>query len=217
MTYDYELIENALNISDYQDLDKFSLYSGNRWHFNNSTSGTLEKPVSFNTDLDLTKFSYKEIFQFVYPIVWNSEYIDSNGFKYLSPLLNRISLVFNKFLIKRIKLNLITPGCNSDKIFYSTPHIDEKEFNKNSYTAIFYFDDSLGGTILFNEKIDNKSIIDNSSLSSIIPNTLTVKQIFNSKKNSLLIFRSNMFHSGCYFSDVEYRRIININFEVVNE
>ena len=65
-----------------------------------------------------------------------------------------VIIVVKKFNIKpsyiRQKLNLLGQNSSIKEGKYNTPHIDNKWFN--SYSMIYYVNDSDGDTIIFNEK-----------------------------------------------------------------
>lgn len=102
--------------------------------------------------------------------------------QYMS-LLEPLLVVLNPTAIVRIKANLTT---RTEKIIEYRMHIDEPGFNGK--TAIYYINDNDGYT-----KFSDGTTVE-------------------SKENSLVIFDSNIYHTGTTCTDQKIRCLINLNF-----
>ena len=116
-----------------------------------------------------------------------------------------------KFNIKpsyiRQKFNLLGQNSLIKEGKYNTPHIDNKWFN--SYSMIYYVNDSDGDTIIFNEK-GGKNLKKR-------PDKLTIKERITPKKNRAVLFRGDYFHTSTNPTKYEKRIILNVNLTNINE
>ena len=90
---------------------------------------------------------------------------------------------------------------------YNTPHIDNKFWN--SYSMIYYVNDSDGDTIIFNETSDEEK--------KKKPEKLTINERIPPKKNRAVLFRGNYFHTSTNPIDNEKRIVLNVNLSNLNE
>lgn len=79
----------------------------------------------------------------------------------------------------------------------------------NTYTAVYYVNDSPSGTLMHNEHFDPSV--------GLIDGPFTDKQVIPARKNSLLVFDSRIYHSAPVASEVGYRSVINFNFVMPKE
>ena len=107
----------------------------------------------------------------------------------------------------RLKFNLLTNNYLMTKDKYNTPHIDNKYVN--SYSMIYYVNDSDGDTIIFNETCNDETMTR--------PDKLTIKQRIEPKKNRAVLFRGNYFHTSSNPMNNETRIVLNVNLANKNE
>ena len=107
----------------------------------------------------------------------------------------------------RLKFNLLTNNYLMTKDKYNTPHIDNKYVN--SYSMIYYVNDSDGDTIIFNETCNDETMTR--------PDKLTIKQRIEPKKNRAVLFRGNYFHTSSNPMNNETRIVLNVNLANQNE
>ena len=78
----------------------------------------------------------------------------------------------------------------------------------NSYSAVYYINDSDGDTFLFNEVVTDETVL---------PERLTVAVRITPKKNRLLIFESNRYHASSNPRISDSRFVINTIFVPVEK
>lgn len=133
----------------------------------------------------------------------NSQYLPS-----FLPILDSIQDYFDyplNFFRVRLCLQL-----NNGNSFHNLPHTDH---NFDHYSAIFYFHDSSGDTVFFNQyqnNLDEKSE-DKNNL-KYLKQEYTIKHKVTPKKNNLFIFNGNQYHASSNPSTNKYRIVLNINF-----
>jgi len=103
----------------------------------------------------------------------------------------------------RIKYNMLFNHTNNVGGKYNTPHIDNEL--PNSYSMIYYVNDSDGDTIIFDEIWDKNKR----------PENLKILQRITPKKNRAVVFPGNIFHTSSNPINNEKRIIMNVNF--INE
>jgi len=234
MNSDYIIKDNFLEISEFEKIKEITYSNNLNWTYHHDTVGAKSDDMSsFSTNLE-DIFEYSECEQFVASIINNSEVSIQNKFNatYFEKLVIAISLMLNKeIFIERIKINsnFYSNIKNSNKILFSTPHIDiNNSFRENftSLSAIFYLQNRNDGTILFNEKqsdiqeeksFEGIQIRPSPNIFDILPSFLTKKEYITSVENRLVVFPTNLFHSGCYSQSDTSRFIINLNFWVKND
>jgi len=101
----------------------------------------------------------------------------------------------------RLKFNLLLNHTLVNREKYNTPHIDSRL--PNSYSMIYYVNDSDGDTIIFNEMVspDKRER----------PEKLTIKRRITPKKNRMVIFDGNYLHASTNPVNSEKRVVLNIN------
>lgn len=109
--------------------------------------------------------------------------------------------------IKRIKLNLQTKSYYPSKGKYNFPHIDYNNENiKNSYTILYYLNDSDGDTYFFNEKIPHWPNFTDDDI-----HNLTIRKQIPPKKGRIVMFRSDIMHAGSHPIENDSRMVVNYN------
>lgn len=107
----------------------------------------------------------------------------------------------------RQKLNMLGQNSSIKEGKYNTPHIDNKFWN--SYSMIYYVNDSDGDTVIFNEVSDEEN--------TKKPEKLTIKKTITPKKNRAVLFRGNYFHTSTNPTINDKRIVINVNLTNLNE
>lgn len=105
-----------------------------------------------------------------------------------------------------IHANLSFPSLADPNSKY--PHIDDNNFDKNCYTAIYYLHDCDGDTTLYHQTVKtNRDIqLDN----------LTEMATISPEANKLVLWSGSRVHSGPPTSS-KPRIVINLNFQVSDE
>lgn len=107
--------------------------------------------------------------------------------------------------ILRAKINLITQRPDAPEYHYNIAHKDATV--SNTYSMIYYINDSDGDTFLFNEFYNPAGPINN----------LTVAQRVTPKKNRAVIFESNRMHASSTPRNTKERFIMNLVLKAYNE
>tara|TARA_Y100000289_G_C3913871_1_gene146257 strand:+ start:464 stop:1150 length:687 start_codon:yes stop_codon:yes gene_type:complete len=105
------------------------------------------------------------------------------------------------------KLNLLGNNSLLTEGKYNTPHIDNQYFN--SYSIIYYVNDSDGDTIIFNETSDEKT--------KKRPEKLTIKKRITPKKGRAVLFKGDYFHTSTNPTNYDKRVVLNVNCTDLNE
>lgn len=109
-------------------------------------------------------------------------------------ILSKLPIEITKLI--RIKINLTLPQYNLNSYKYNPIHVDSRQ-EENSFSMVYYINDTDGDTILFNEKKDYKG-------------PLTEKGRVSPKKGRLVIFDGDLLH-GAGIPTKNARMIINCN------
>jgi hypothetical protein len=181
-----------------------SIIFGNNfpWFFLNNATPSDETPKF--KDINGNEFINSTIFRHWFYIDDN---INSNMFDLVKPVCYKIAEYFGKdIILKTVNMNL-TPS--NDKLLgrYGIPHIDKnyslEEYKKyDTYTGLYYLNDTDGDTILYNELYNDS-----------IPSNVTHYMNITPKADTLLLWNSRRYHSapaGCSMT----RAVLNINFLV---
>ena len=109
-----------------------------------------------------------------------------------------------EYELQRVKINF-NPKVNISEDECMHPHCDMEE-GKNSYTAIYYMNDSDGDTVIFNEtKMDT----------FLNGEELSIKKRIKSKKGRFVMFKQDYLHAGFPPTKSDYRVVINFNFRML--
>ncbi len=102
--------------------------------------------------------------------------------------------------ISRLKANLLVQQPHAPAGHYNTPHQDSTD---NTYSALYYCNDSDGDTVLFDQFYEEGKA----------PDKFTIAQRIQPKKNRLIVFESNRFHASSYPVDTKARFVFNMIFD----
>ena len=153
------------------------------WYWNDTSLGYNE----------IEKFKTKnsvETGQFVHKLFFNYDNENTRSIMY-----NGFSKVFNKVnyeKVIRIKCNLNINHASFKKTSHLPIHQDNT--SKNYMSLIYYINDSDGDTIFFNKKLKE------------------IKRV-KPKKNTAILFDSNILHCGCNPIKSSTRGVINFIFK----
>ena len=117
----------------------------------------------------------------------------------------QISLNYTyNILPTRLKINLQTTQPNKNPQSHNTPHIDMFPPRDNSYTLIYYVNNSDGDTIIFNEKYEGHPT-----------KNFTISRKISPRKGRAILFPTNQFHCGTPPSENRGRIVANLNFQLI--
>lgn len=110
--------------------------------------------------------------------------------------------------IHRIRIGLIT-ATNIPHVH--GPHVD---FSFEHMTGLIYLNDSDGDTIFYNEIYNPNVGLDSPDYyKSVLNKTVTVKEQFTPRENTLVWFNGLQYHSSTTPTTVNRRIVINFNYE----
>ena len=149
-----------------------------------------------------------ESFQFIRTIIntQSSTEYSPETFPFISILHHlhlHLDFKYNLFPYK-LRINLQTPSNSSNKNQHNSPHIDNDPPLPNTYTLIYYVNDSDGDTIVFNEKYEGFPI-----------KNFSVDKRVSAKKGRMVMFPSDRFHCGSHPINSKARIVINANFYLI--
>lgn len=107
-------------------------------------------------------------------------------------------------LVTRVKVNCVLQNTNFKDTNYNIAHVDTSTINKNTFSAIYYVNDSDGDTFFFNEHCKEDSLIEK----------LTIKERITPKMGTMVIFPSNQFHASSNPIKSKSRFVVNFMFEM---
>ena len=158
--------------------------------FNDKRNGFANVCNLFVGKLDLKAFECKDV-KYENAILLNCFF--PLIFEFIEPL--------NINFLTRIKIKA-TPAMGINQI--QLPHIDQ--FYPNSWNIIYYFNDTDGDTVIYNERansVDQERFL-------LSKDVWTIKQRVSPKKGRAVAFKGDLFHSASYPKD-KSRFILNIN------
>tara|TARA_Y100001963_G_C6584066_1_gene354850 strand:- start:67 stop:654 length:588 start_codon:yes stop_codon:yes gene_type:complete len=93
----------------------------------------------------------------------------------------------------------------------ASPHVDS---NKPHIASIFYFNNSDGNTVIYNEKYDGEDCDDPAQKiqQNDITHKLTIKKEIEPRQNRLVVFDGLLIHRGHYPCKHDTRILLNSNF-----
>jgi len=195
-----EVIDNLLSNS-YADKIENAMVNNDMfpWFFH---PHTVDTAVEGEWVLDpSTKDSLQFVHSFYHENKLNSEY-----FNLVIPVMNvlrdKIKFLSDKQIeMIRVKSNLMIKDPSYPEHYYNIPH---KDGNINELTLLYYVNDSDGETIFFNEFLD----------SSKMPESITIKHKQKPKKNTAVLFNSNLLHTSSPPKINDQRVVINFVFTI---
>jgi len=186
-----EIKENFLSEDNYRKILSVVNSDNFPWFWNDNSSYIDRKLTEL--ELKLYNINQSDDYPQLVHILFQNKLVNSISFDIFSELLlNKI--LNNGDLLYRVKLNLNFPinGYNIGKA-----HIDTSlpECNK---TSIYYLNDSDGDTIFYNETNDTNF------------KSLSIKQKFTPKANTLVTFNTNNIHAASLPTTCKKRMVLNI-------
>lgn len=159
-----------------------------------------ENPVKLKVkDSNLTNWNRPGLLQ-----CWtfeNNHWDVCDGVQWVEDILKFLPFEYE---LQRVKINF-NPKVNISEDECMHPHCDMEE-GKNSYTAIYYMNDSDGDTVIFNEtKMDT----------FLNGEELSIKKRIKSKKGRFVMFKQDYLHAGFPPTKSDYRVVINFNFRML--
>jgi hypothetical protein len=195
-----EVIENLLSDS-FADKIEDAMVNNDMfpWFFH---PHTVDTAVEGEWVLDSsTKDSLQFVHSFYHNTKQNSEYLNL-VIPVMNVLRERISSLSNKqFTMVRIKSNLMIKDPSYPDHCYNVPH---KDGNLTELTLLYYVNDSDGETVFFNEYFDGNKM----------PESVTIKHKQKPKKNTAVLFNSNLLHTSSPPKINDQRVVINFVFTI---
>jgi ectoine hydroxylase-related dioxygenase (phytanoyl-CoA dioxygenase family) len=192
-----KLIENILTDNVKDRIKGIVLSDGFDWFYNGSTARIIPGNKSAIEDSNT-----KDSIQFTHSLFenqrFNSEYVEY-VIKIMKALEEKEGIVCTT--LHRAKCNLIPQDINYGVDQYHPPHIDSKDVNDNTYTLVYYVNDSDGDTFVFNEKFGDEFT------------DLTIAHRQTPTEGSALLFKSTNYHASSSPINTKSRAVINIVFE----
>jgi hypothetical protein len=87
------------------------------------------------------------------------------------------------------------------------PHIDKDDFTSNCFTALYYLNDCMGDTILYDQQVKTNSDIE--------IDTLSILHRIRPEANKLVIWEADRVHSAPAYI-VKPRMVLNLNIRTKN-
>lgn len=128
------------------------------------------------------------------------------GTDILNPVFSTLAPVLcngKDIYLKSMRVNMLFALRDFKVNACAAPHIDVDGYDENSFTAIYYLNDSDGDTVIFNEMFKDE-----------IPEKLTEYARVTPQRGKVIVFNSNQLHSGCLPSSGR-RLLINMNYQLV--
>jgi hypothetical protein len=192
-----KFIENILAENVKDRIKSIFLREAFTWTYNDATAKIIPGNKSAISDSNT-----KESIQFTHNLFtdgrFESEYVEYIQ-KIMKALEEKEGIVCTT--LYRAKCNLIPQDVSFGANEYHPPHIDSKDITDNTYTLVYYVNNSDGDTFVFNEKYDDEF------------ENLTIAHRQTPKEGCGLLFKSNMYHASSSPVINDYRAVINIVFE----
>lgn len=166
------------------------------WNYNEDVTNSKDYDTNSVVTLEYNNqgFSHK-----LYDLKYNFK---SNYFFNFFPI---FLLLQEKFNIEsynnliRMRLGLLQNLIKPIEYRYNCPHVD---YDENHFVTLYYFNDSDGDSIIFNEKLrDNME-----------DNNFTIKKSITPKENKLVVFNGNHYHASSNPTKSNKRIVLTINF-----
>ena len=192
-----KLIENILADNVKDRLKRILLSDGFDWLYNSSTARIIPGNKNAIEDSN-TRDSIQFTHNLFTDVRFESEYVEY-VIKIMKALKEKEGIICTTML--RAKCNLIPQDISYNIDQYHPPHIDSKDANDNTYTLVYYVNDSDGDTFVFNEKYGDEFT------------DLTIAHRQTPKEGSALLFKSTNYHASSSPINIKSRIVINIVFE----
>ena len=173
------IIDDAIPETEMRQIFDLTTSVNFPWHYHHTSAYTIEDMAKIGLTDEFIRDSVDT--PFMSHVLWHDGPNSSFTDKFL-PIARAIPNI-NDYTIVRFKLNLTfpSPGCNENT--HSYPHCDLFTLNNDYTTAIYYINDSVGDTFIFNEKWGHFG-------------ELTHKQRITPKKGRLVLFDGKLLHAG---------------------
>ena len=132
----------------------------------------------------------------------------SNYYDLFIPIVDHIQDRLGIGIFELFRLRLAMLHHNHFVEDYNTPHTDH---DSKHMTGIFYFHDSDGDTILF-DQVDDPNGDVNQRITDIFAQEYTVAERIKPEKNKFILFNGNRFHASSNPRINQYRMVLNFNF-----
>ena len=192
-----KLIENILTDNVKDRLKGILLRDNFNWTYNDSTARIVPGGKSAIEDSN-TKDSIQFTHKLFTDTRFESEYVEY-VMKIMNSLQEKEGIVCTT--LHRAKCNLIPQDSSYGLDEYHPPHIDSKDVSDNTYTLVYYVNDSDGDTFVFNEKYGDEFT------------DLTIAHRQTPKEGCALLFKSTNYHASSSPINTKSRVVINIVFE----
>ena len=191
-----KIIENLTSVSHQNEIEDALKSYFFPWHYNEGTTSGSSPPNIYDNINVYGQFT--NVFK------------DDNGSNHFYPLVYPLIVLAEKELglelankVYRVKANFLLADTSSPENTYHYPHIDVKlapnERHLRSTTLLYYVNDSIGDTVIFNEK-------------NPISKNLTEMERISPKKGRAVFFDSSHLH--CSTPPKTNRYVINIVFKL---
>lgn len=192
-----KFIENILTDKVVERIKRIFLQDEFAWSYNSGTSkirpGDNSALIDNNT---------KESIQFSHSLYtdgsFGSEHVDF-VMKIMKALEEQEGIVCTTML--KAKCNLLPQDSSFLPSEYHPPHIDSRDVSNNTYTLVYYVNDSDGDTIVFNESVFDEF------------ENLTIAHRQTPRAGCGLLFKSSTYHASSSPLTNSSRIVINIVFE----
>lgn len=177
-----DVIDDFLPQGEYKPIFDYMMGSDFPWFWNQSH---MFDDLTYNLTSLPDKENQVDYPQLVCGIYNDNDIVDSNLYKIVKPLINRIQ--YSKLI--RVKANLNVKHIRCDETKYGHQHTDTTE--EGAYTAIYYVNDCDGDTVFLNG---------DGSETRVSP-----------KANRFVLFPATLYHCGNTPKQSDRRVVININ------
>jgi hypothetical protein len=157
-------------------------------------SSSIKSAIEDSNTKDSIQFTHKLFTDGVF----ESEYVEY-VMKIMKALEEKEGIVCTT--LHRAKCNLVPQDISYGIDEHHPPHIDSKDVSDNTYTLVYYVNDSDGDTFVFNEKYEDEFT------------DLTIAHRQTPTEGSALLFKSTNYHASSSPINTKSRVVINIVFE----
>ena len=161
--------------------------------------------TAYRDDKDSSIFGYS----FFHMIYSEGEFKSPYGSMLEIALLNMLDTAGERIdKLIRIRLGMITVTSNT---VYHPPHVD---FDFPHRTGLFYFNNSDGDTVLYNEKFNPTLAKDGYEYYKQNQNRMTVQSRLTPTENTFVSFDGLQYHQSSTPTSVPRRIVMNINYTI---
>jgi len=153
--------------------------------------------------------------QFTHSLFYNGK-PSSDHYKFFMPVMFLLEKEINYSIksLLRLKINLLTTVPDSDLLF--VPHIDAGDIEPY-LSAILYLNDSDGDTIIYENNIKDRSILEREDYHTYLEKRkktedFVIKERIEFKKNRIVVFDGSYLHEAKWPENHKDRLVLNIVF-----